>query len=365
MMNASGAIALASTPFSCVRLIEPDAGGRISGGYLYNRRITEGLSQVQRHACRPRVLAETLAALPSEQPLLVLLDSLFFHPDHMATFLEWRQRGDVRLGVLMHALPSFVERAMDRQLLCASLPLAPTPTELALLDRLDVLVAPGPYVPRVVGEAGCAISCLVCPPGIDRSPAPRPAERPPHTPVRVLSIGHITPLKGFLDGVAALAPLADLAWDWSIVGDASLAPQHVAALEAEAERAGILGRVHLLGPKSHADTLEELRQSDLLLLPSYTENCPLVALEALSAHVPVVGYAVGGLPDLVHHDETGLLAPLLDVTALSGQLRRLLGEAPLRQRLSDGCLDAASGLLTWSDAARNFERQLSLWLIQS
>jgi hypothetical protein len=55
----------------------------------------------------------------------------------------------------------------------------------------------------------------------------------------------------------------------------------------------------------------------------------------------------------------------LDVTALSGQLRRLLGEAPLRQRLSDGCLDAASGLLTWSDAARNFERQLSLWLIQS
>jgi glycosyltransferase involved in cell wall biosynthesis len=348
-----------------VHLLEPDSGGRISGGYLYNRRITEGLTQIQRHAFSPGVLAEALAALPIEQPLLVLLDSLFLNPEHMAPCLEWRQRGEVRLGVLMHALPSFIERAQDRQLLSASLPLAPTPTELTLLDRLDLLVAPGPYVPRVVGEAGCAISCLVCPPGIDRSLAPRPTERPPHTPVRVLSIGNITPLKGFSDGIAALAALADLAWDWSIVGDASLAPQHVAALRAEAERAGIQDRVHLLGPKSHAETLEVLRQSDLLLLPSYTENCPLVALEALTAHVPIVGYDVGGLPDLVHHNETGLLAPLLDVTALSAQLRRLLEDAPQLQRLSAGCRKTAPSLLTWGDAARNFERQLSLWLIQS
>jgi glycosyltransferase involved in cell wall biosynthesis len=123
--------------------------------------------------------------------------------------------------------------------------------------------------------------------------------------------------------------------------------------------------MHLLGPKSHADTLEELRQSDLLLLPSYTENCPLVALEALTAYVPVVGYDVGGLPDLVHHDETGLLVPLLDVTALSAQLRRLLEEAPQLQRLSAGCRKVAPSLLTWGDAARNFERQLSLWLNQS
>lgn len=358
--------AVASTQFSCrVHLIEPDSGGRISGGYLYNRRITEGLSQIHRHAFSPGVLAEALAALNSEQPQLVLLDSLFFNPEHMAPFLELRGRGEVRLGVLMHAFPSFIERAQDRQLLSASLPLVPTPTELKLLDRLDLLVAPGPYVPRVLRAAGCAIVCLVCPPGIDRSLAPRPAERPPHTPVRVLSIGSITPAKGFLDGIAALAALADLAWEWFIVGDASLAPQHVATLRAEAERAGIQGRVHLLGPKSHADALAELRQSDLLLVPSYTENCPLVALEALTAHVPVVGYDVGGLPDLVQHDETGLLAPLLDVTALSGQLRRLLDAASHRQRLSAGCFRAAPSLLTWSEAARNFERRLSLWLIQS
>jgi len=217
----------------------------------------------------------------------------------------------------------------------------------------------------VLRAAGCAKSCLVCPPGIDRSLAPRATERPRHTPVHVLSIGNITPLKGFLDGIAALAPLADLDWDWSIVGDASFAPHHVAALRAEAERTGVQNRVHLLGPKSHADTLEELRQSDLLLVTSYTENCPLVALEALTAQVPVVGYDVGGLPDLVRHDETGLLAPLLDVTALSAQLRRLLEEATLRERLSAGCLEAARALPTWSDAARNFERQLSPWLTQS
>lgn len=361
-----GLVSRASTELDVrVQLIEPDSGGRNSGGYLYNRRITEGSSQIQRRALEPGVLAEALAALPCEQPLLVILDSLFFTPEQLAPFLEWRRRGEARLGVLMHAFPSFIGRAQDRLLLAASLPLAPTPHELKLLDRLDLLVAPGPYVPRLVRAAGCAISCVVCAPGVDRAIARRPAARPPHAPVRVLSIGNVTPLKGLLDGMDALAALADLAWDWSIVGDTSLAPQHVAALRLEAERAGVQDRVHLLGPMSHADTLEALTQSDLLLLPSYAENCPLVALEALTAHVPVVGYDVGGLPDLVQHDETGLLAPLLDVKALSAHLRRLLEEAPLRQRLSAGCNEAALTVPTWSDAARNFERRLSRWLTES
>ena len=348
-----------------MQLIEPESGERISGGYLYNRRITEGSSQIQRRAVHPDLLAEALTGLPVERPMLVLLDSLFLNPGHMAPFLELRQRGDVRLGILMHAFPSFVERSQNRRLLSASLPLAPTAIELKLLDRIDLLVAPGPYVPRVLRAAGCAISCLVCPPGVDRPLTPRLAERPPHALVRVISIGNITPLKGFLDGLAALAALTDLAWDWSIVGDDSLAPQHVAALRAEADRAGVADRVHLLGPRSHANALEALRHSDLLLMPSYTENCPLAALEALAAQVPVVGYEVGGLTDLVQHDETGLLAPLLDVTALSAQLRRLLAEAPLRQRLSAGCLTAVRRVPTWSEAARHFERQLSLWLTQS
>ena len=65
--------------------------------------------------------------------------------------------------------------------------------------------------------------------------------------------------------------------------------------------------------------------SDLLLLPSEQESFGLVALEAMSCGVPVVGSRVGGLPEVVLHGENGYLLP---VGESPGDGRRL-GEAPL------------------------------------
>lgn len=342
------------------RLLEPCSGGRISGGFLYNTRIARDPDRIERHAVRPDRLGEDLerALLGSERGWL-LADSLFLDGRQLSAFARWREAGH-RLAILLHAFPSFIRRADNRELLARELPLRPTEEELRLLQAVDLLIAPGPYAPRLLAECGSPVATAICPPGVDRrsvSAAPRAApparaERP--GPVELISIGSVTPLKGFADALEALARLGSMDFRWTIVGHLEVAPAHAAALRQRSRELGLEQRVVFAGQLDHAQTLERLRQSDLLLLTSFTENHPLVALEALAAEVPVVGYAVGGLPDIVKHGEHGLLAPLLDIAALSGCIAELVQSPSLRRDLAARCSRAGAALPTWEDSASLF-----------
>jgi glycosyltransferase involved in cell wall biosynthesis len=68
--------------------------------------------------------------------------------------------------------------------------------------------------------------------------------------------------------------------------------------------------------------------ADMLLLPSMQDNLPNTMLEAMACGTPVIGFAIGGLPDMIRHQETGLLVAPGDVDGLTGAVRRLaLGRA--------------------------------------
>jgi len=68
-----------------------------------------------------------------------------------------------------------------------------------------------------------------------------------------------------------------------------------------------------------------------LTLPSLEDNCPMVVLEAMAAGVPVAAARVGGIPDLVRHEETGLLFDPLDDKTMAAATKELLME-PARGR---------------------------------
>jgi glycosyltransferase involved in cell wall biosynthesis len=82
------------------------------------------------------------------------------------------------------------------------------------------------------------------------------------------------------------------------------------------------------------DVPEILAAADALVLPSVRyEGVPQVILQAMAMARPVVASPVGGIPEVVHPEETGLLCPTGDAAAYAGALVRLAGDPRLRDRL--------------------------------
>ena len=86
--------------------------------------------------------------------------------------------------------------------------------------------------------------------------------------------------------------------------------------------------VEFVGKLDTQAMIEFYRQAQLLVLPSNNyEMCPLVISEAMSHGVPVVATRIGGIPELVDHEKSGLLFPVGDVDALADCIVRIV-EAP-------------------------------------
>ena len=126
-----------------------------------------------------------------------------------------------------------------------------------------------------------------------------------------------------LRAIAAVSSKVHLA----VVGDGSLRP----ALETLVEDLGIRDRVSFLGEVPAGAGLQHA--FDLVALSSLDEGFPNAIVEGMAAGRPVVATAVGGVVDAVTDDDTGLLVPAGDVTALAAALERLCDDRALRLRL--------------------------------
>jgi N-acetyl-alpha-D-glucosaminyl L-malate synthase BshA len=86
---------------------------------------------------------------------------------------------------------------------------------------------------------------------------------------------------------------------------------------------------------------EILSSSDIFLLPSQSESFGLSALEAMACGVPVISSSVGGLPELVRHNETGFIAEFGDVARMAKYAVDLLTNEKKYKIFSDNCLKLA------------------------
>jgi len=120
-----------------------------------------------------------------------------------------------------------------------------------------------------------------------------------------------------------------------VVGDGPLRT----ALEAQVQQLGIVNRVHFHGERN--DVVSFLANSDIFVIASHREGLSNAVMEAMGAGLPVVASNVGGNPELVVHECTGMLFPPDDHESLAQMLLELLENSEKRQRLAKESRDVA------------------------
>jgi glycosyltransferase involved in cell wall biosynthesis len=190
-----------------------------------------------------------------------------------------------------------------------------------------------------VGGSKNASKVVVVRNGVDRRRfRPREADRD-GLPL-LIAVSRLVAKKGLDTVIEACALLSARGVDFrcEIVGDGHLR----AVLEALAEDRAVSDRVAFVGSHRQPAVAEAFARATAFVLPCRrTESgdqdaLPVAITESMTAGVPVVTTPVGGIPEVVHDGESGLLVQPDDSRALADALERLLRDGTLRRRLAEG-----------------------------
>lgn len=162
-------------------------------------------------------------------------------------------------------------------------------------------------------------------------------------PIRCLFVGSLLPGKGLEYLIEALAHV-DAPIVLTIAGpdEGGMLPRltRIAALFGVKDRVQFIGMV-----SDHQELLQCYRSADIFVLPAVAEGFPRVIYEAMSQGLPTVCTAVGGIPDVIRDQVSGILVPPRSPLALAKALHDVINDGPLRRRLIQGGYETIAPLL--------------------
>lgn len=165
---------------------------------------------------------------------------------------------------------------------------------------------------------------------LDRAAFPRRPDILDPGRLHALMVGRLSQVKRIDIALEALARVpVEIPWQLDVVGEGGLR----GPLEALARRLGIADRVVFHGFRR--DVFGLMAHGDLLIMSSQHEGLPYTLLEAMSLGLPTLASDVGGLAEVLRHEQTALLAPVGDVEAFADALARLGRDAILRRELGE------------------------------
>lgn len=317
-----------------------------TGGYGYDRKVADGLrdlgwtveivslpgSYPETDAQTRRVVDSLFAALPDHS--LVMVDGLAFArlPDLMA-----QQADRLRLAALVHH-----PLADEGGLAAETAAQFEVDEHEALSHAAAIICTSATTGRRLTDRFGVPASLLhVAPPGTER----KMSLTDRRNKTNLLCVASIVPRKGHDVLVEALAQVAGLDWSARFVG-----PSRDADWRRKIDRmiadAALTGRIELVGPLNELDS--EYAQAGIFVLATRHEGYGMAYAEALAAGLPVVGCAVGAVPEVVPAD-AGALVPADDPQAFADALQRLLTDQNAYNTAADAARRAAERLPNWSD----------------
>jgi glycogen(starch) synthase len=240
--------------------------------------------------------------------------------------------------------------------------------EQVALEQAHVRISPSAFLAgEAVDRLGVAAPVHVVPNGLDldlfdRDEGIDVVERfglPGRDAVTVLSSSRLERRKGVhLLADVCLPLLRDHPQVHVVLAGDDVEGAVATTIRPRAEALGVGDRLHHVGRVGLAEVRALVKHVDIHLQPTLWDNAPYSCIEAMAAGRAVVASDCGGLPELVDDEVEGLLAATGDAEAFRVALRRLVDDAPLRERLGRAARRAVEERYTDVAMAR---RSVELW----
>ncbi|WP_432507905.1 glycosyltransferase family 4 protein [Halorubrum ezzemoulense] len=316
-----------------------------SGGFYYDRRLRDRLRDrghavevvslprgSYRERLAPNLRARRLADRLSEFDVVV--EDGLAHPSMLCAnrrldapsvalvhMIAWRARAAEGVRSSGTGAGERVRAELGRRGVAA--------IERRFLRGVDAAVYNAETTRRDAAGLGGPARSVVAPPAGDRfEPVVSDSEireRARSGPLEVTFLGNVVPRKGLDTLVKGVARLDRAAVDWrlTVVGDRTIAPEHVERVEGMTAEAGIGDRVRFAGRLDDATVAARLRESHVLAVPSQYEPFGMVYLEAMGFGCVPLATTAGGASEFVRDGDSGVLVPPGDPRAVSRALRDL------------------------------------------
>ena len=151
---------------------------------------------------------------------------------------------------------------------------------------------------------------------------------------KIIMAGRLVPEKGYDFMISAMRLLVDrgLKVKLEIHGDGLLKDE----LNEQIAACNLNNHIFIHATVSHSQLFQKIFLSDILVLSSISEGLPMAAAEAMVIGTPVIATKVGGLPEMIQNNVSGILFEPKDSIALADAIEVVLGDKELQDKLSSG-----------------------------
>jgi glycosyltransferase involved in cell wall biosynthesis len=159
----------------------------------------------------------------------------------------------------------------------------------------------------------------------------------PSSPPLIVAVGRLIAKKGFANLIRACGLLAERgkSFHCEIIGEGPLENE----LREQIKQLDLQNHVAFAGAKPQREVRQRLAAANVFVLPSAIDaqggmdNLPTVIMEAMATALPVISTEIGGIPEMVVQNETGVLVQPDDAVALAGAIEKVIDDRSLAQKL--------------------------------
>jgi len=169
-------------------------------------------------------------------------------------------------------------------------------------------------------------------------------------PLQLLFLGIVIPRKGLLPLLSALAGVDRKLWRLTVVGSLDFDPAHAAAVREQVDQLGLADSVQFIGPCSDDRLVEIMRASHLFCMPYAYEGFGIALLEAMAFGLPAIGCRDGAANETVSHGSNGFLLAPDDLAGLAPLVEHLQHDREALLRLSLAARETYAGRPGWQDS---------------